>query len=189
MEIIEINSENYKIILSESDLVSFGTDSKSFTSDYISSKSALSTILMKLHEKNGITSKPDSMLVQFFPSRSGGGELFLSYKKKEYYSKRVFKSDSDRSRLHTALFDSLDDMILLLHRFRNDTYFPKSDLFYDGRHYILCIYQNKNAKDLPDYIHEYAHVCITDELAAAKLYEHTECICKNNAAEIISSHF
>lgn len=189
MEIIEINKENYKIILSESDLVSFGTDSKRFTSDYESSKIALSAILIKLHEENGITSKPDSMLVQFFPSKSGGGELFLSYKKKEYYSKRVFNRNPNSSRLYTAVFDSLDDMILLLRRFRNDAYFPKSDLFYGGSHYILCIYQNNAAGDLPDYIHEYARVCFTDELAAAKLYEHTECICKNNAAKIISSHF
>lgn len=189
MEIIEINSENYKIILSESDLASFGTNSKSFTSDYESSKNVLSAILIKLYEKNGIISKPDSILVQFFPSRYGGGELFLSYKKKEYYSKRVLNRAPGCNRLHTAVFESLEDMILLLHRFRNDKYFPKSDLFYDGRHYILCIYQNNTVKDLPDYIHEYARVCFTDELTAAKLCEHTECICKDNAAEIISAHF
>ena len=115
--------------------------------------------------------------------------MFLSYKKKEYYSKRVLNRAPGCNRLHTAVFESLEDMILLLHRFRNDKYFPKSDLFYDGRHYILCIYQNNTVKDLPDYIHEYARVCFTDELTAAKLCEHTECICKDNAAEIISAHF
>ena len=189
MEIIEINSQNYKIILSESDLIDFGTDSKSFTADYAASKNALSAILAKLDIKNGTVSKPDSLLVQFFPSRAGGGELFLSYKKKQQRSNRVFANESDRPRLYTAVFDSLDDMIMLLHKFRKDAYFPKSDLFFDGRHYIMCIYRHSSNKDLPCYIHEYSRVHTADELTAAKLYEYTECICKDNAAERISAHF
>lgn len=189
MEIIEINSQNYKIILSESDLTDFGTDSKSFTADYAASKNALSAILAKLDIKNGTVSKPDSLLVQFFPSRKGGGELFLSYKKKEPYSKLIFTGEPNSRRLLAAVFDSLDDMILLLQKFRKDGYLPKSDLFYDGSHYILCIYEKSIIKSLPYYIDEYAHVFRADDLGAAKLFEYTECICKGNAAERISAHF
>lgn len=117
MEFLVVSKTKLKAILDKEDMIKYKLDATATESDSIVTRRAFREILAVAVEEVGFDTEKDKVLIQLYPSRDGGGELFVT--KLGTLTKSDIRAISDSnnvtmlanvSRLYK--FENLDSLIL-----------------------------------------------------------------------------
>lgn len=146
MEILKINDQKVKIMLTSDDVRRFGLDINDV--DYADSetRSKIWSVLDASRASWSFESGEDKLLVQFYPSRDGGAELFVTKlgrinKKGE---RRLISSEEVtllQARREIYRFGNLDTLLLAARVVSDCPYIKESELYYseDGSYYLFVL--------------------------------------------------
>ena len=175
MHIIKITPHSFKIVLSKEDLKTHGVEnileSKSFLGDFFAEI---------IEETNALYGNPfanGSVNAEFFESKDGGGELFIS---SSCINKEV-----------TYLFMTRDFEILtnLCKRLAVSSTPVDSILFASDNGYSLLLYYTETEDFVFSCLKEYGEVVEANRLKQWMLYEHAKVLIDKKAVEHISDVF
>lgn len=206
MELIPVNSQKLKIILTKDDMASFDITSDDL--DYSSAKTrkALGNILERAKNETGFNIHHDRLYIQVFPSVDGGCEMFLTrrarllpepeakgctYLKKKYGSAFEYPSECGK---YIARSEDFEDIVSLCLRLYKENFFGRSSLHTIGKDYLLKL-DFGHADDLTSdfsrfsFICDYCSVRYADDIPAAYIDEHGKVLIKENAVETIWKNF
>ena len=208
MEIIMINDSKIKIMLSAEELASFDLDTSKLDYSNTETKRMFWDILGRAKRSVGFDTDGYRVLVQLYPSRCGGCEMFvtrLSCTKSEKGDKeqtqiepiinQLPKSPSSRREYEDLYvgafaFESMDHLIRVCKRLSDIGYDGERDAYIgeDKRSYLFL----SNLCECPylpldefSFISEYG-TNENEETARSYVYEHAREICKRHAVEQLS---
>ena len=212
MELIKVNSQKLKIILTKEDMTSFDITNENL--DYTSAKTrkALGSILERAKEQTGFDIKNDRLYIQVFPSVDGGCEMFLTRRARllpepamprcSYYRRKSqlpveYSCENGR---YIVTSQNIDDIIDLCTRMKNEKFYGTSSLYILNGEYLLtldfkrrvpCFTKEREYDEQArfGFICDYCNVCYADELPQAYINEHAEVLIKDTAIETISEKF
>ena len=213
MELIMVNSQKLKIILTKEDMTSFDITSENL--DYSSAKTrkALGSILEKAKEQTGFDTKNDRLYIQVFPSVDGGCEMFLTRRARllpepevprcSFFKRRAslsFDGDFENGK-YIVKSQNIEDIIALCNRMKKEGFCGSSSLYNIDDEYLLtlnfkrrtpCFTKEKDNFDEQErfgFICDYCNIYYADELPQAYINEHAGVIIKDTAVETISEKF
>ncbi|MBR6769179.1 MAG: adaptor protein MecA [Clostridia bacterium] len=190
MELLPINEQKIKIMLSREDLAAWQISCESMDYDTTETRRALWCILDEAKKKTGFDAAKEKVFVQLYPSANGGCEM--------YVTKLAQKNDSAPVTLSKNLplwektlyaFSRLEDMLSACARLAECGFASDSVAYAEMHTYYLSVGnilpQKKRGMcgDISpcDLVSEYGkQIDLTKE---AWLSEHGECICPDHAVE------
>ena len=203
MELIKISNSKLKIMLTPSDMSHFALNVESFGTDGKKTHHAVRLLLDELRDQIGFDADDQHLSVQFFPSREGGCEMFISNLYEYEPCKDTDGGSMKASNKEAPLlglqkrqnecflrdfayrFDSLDHLLMVCRRLLAIGYICESSAFRDhtSRYYLLLSALSASPFSIPDeigFIVEYGSI---ENPSAAKLYlcEHGKPICEREA--------
>lgn len=176
MHIIKITPVSFKIILTREDLQRYGVEN--ILEDERYSGEFFAEIIDRTNSLYGCPFREGSVDAEFFASKDGGGELFLS-------------STRNNKTPHTYLFrtNSLDNLIVLCN-YLAGTHLPQhSTLYFDDNIYCLLMEYEKRDDFLISRIREFGDLKTAGKLEIWLIEEHGKIIMQNHAIEQILFHF
>ena len=203
MELIKISNTRLKIMLTASDMSHFALDIESFGTNGQDTYRAVRLLLDELRDQIGFQGDERHLSVQFFPSREGGCEMFIS-NLNDRESEKGCDGDTMKPNHQNALslglpkkqsncflrdfayrFETLDALLNVCQRLLSIGYICESSAFRDrsGHYYLFLSSLSSSPFSIPDeigFIVEYG--CIENP-TSARLYlrEHGIPICKSEA--------
>lgn len=78
MEFLVVSKTKLKAILDKEDMIKYKLDAMASGSDSMTTRRAFREILAVATEEVGFDTESDKVLIQLYPSRDGGGELFVT---------------------------------------------------------------------------------------------------------------
>lgn len=175
MHIIKISPVSFKIILSKEDIQRCGV-SNIFEHSELSGDFFTEII----DETNRLYGNPftcGSLDADFFESKDGGGELFIS--------KRV-KSEG---RTYIFTTDNPENLIMLCKRLYTLDIKDDKGLYFCNGNYSLLIYSEKRDSILFSVLSEYGNVSKATKLNIWHIQEHANVIIEKNAVSIFANTF
>ena len=191
MELLLITSARLKIMMSAADMAEYAIACDHLEYDVDDTGRALRTILDRARDEVGFDAKGNSVLVQMFPSRDGGCEMYVT---------------KPSSAALPALIHSHAPRIAAVFRFQSATLMvsacqkllPRGDILaseayaaHQGMDCYLLIYTHES--DVfgrePMYLsvaNEYGHQMKSD-YAVAYVREHCRCICQKDAIPTLAT--
>lgn len=154
VEFLVVSKTKLKAILDKEDMLKYKLDATATESDSALTRRAFREILAVAVEEVGFDTDKDKVLIQLYPSRDGGGELFVT--KLGALAKSDIKAISDSnnvtmlaniSRLYK--FDDLDTLILGAKSIHCRDI--PSDVYYINGSYYLCAvekWENGNLSEI-----------------------------------------
>ena len=212
MDIIVINDSKLKVMLTKNDLSEFSLDTA--TLDYTNSetKKMFWNILDKAQQTLGFSTDGHRILVQLYPSKSGGCEMFVTKlgllpnscfegscdegnhiehldKHHVLHCKNSHYSADAKGKLSVFGFDELSSLIGVCRRLRNIGYDGNSSAYRcDNRKYHLFIDGIEELGFMPPdeftFISEYGKAENTEAMSYY-IAEHGEAICASDAVNIL----
>ena len=210
MELIIINENKLKIMLSAEDMKKYGLFSGGDELSFPNAKHALQDILQEVRHTTGFEAdtEKDRIFVQVYPSLEGGCEMFVTkmgllcqsdrgeeiimpaYKEQNAVAPRSTKKSLNVKRTTlTYCFEKLDWMLCACRELKRRRFCGESALYRDkeGRYYLLiCQGFSEDQKSSPScFLSEFGELENTEH---ARLYinENGYCICNEGAVEIMS---
>ena len=174
MEIIKIGSACFKIILSKDDLQKYGAENKFENKDTL--ETFFEDIIHQTNEMYGYPFSESAIDAEFFESKDGGGELFLSTAKQHGKSSAVILSTGE-----------CDNLFLLCSRLKTMAEHEKSSLFTENGIYFLVIFPSKRNDNIIPVAKEFGKCVEAGKLKLWHLEEHARLLCQDNAIEVLSS--
>ena len=214
MDLIKINDNKLKIMLSATDMSSLALDADHM--DYTNSKTreAFRHILEEARDRTGFDAKGNQIYVQLYPSRGGGCEMFvtklgvvctleesnspasqdLSHKKPPTPLPRPKTGErTDRNRTIAFVFDEMEHLLCVCRRLRRRDFPGASEAWLgeEGKYYLLLTERQTTGHSLLfdtsllSFLGEYGHQKNADMI---RLYirEHARPICKEDAVGQLS---
>ena len=189
MEIIQIRSNAIKVILDSQEC----QDYVFLNNDKISDERFLGSIdklLFKVKEKEKIDLSVNKLLIQVYPLKNFGCEIYICDTEEEnMYKDRVASGNLKKNNTYTGVyrFDSLDKLLFVCQRLSAVTDEEGAQAYYDeenGNYYLIC--RSISPKELRfAFINEYAK-----QLKASYAHhvrEHLRCFCEANAIKKLSN--
>lgn len=195
MELILISENKLKITLSECDLRQYDLDCNTIDYDNTETRRAFWSILDEAKHRTGFDAASQRVFIQLYPSKEGGCEMYVT----KLAMKGLKAADGNAKRSHALLplsrrylafsFDTLNELIGVCRRLLSIDFSGCSEAYRtNGGRYLLIIDEpEENA-----YIGLCEHSFIDEfgrreNVRNVKLMtsEHTSCICKKNAVEIL----
>ncbi len=207
MEIIMISDSKIKVMLSADDLKGFDLDTASLDYSNTETKRMFWDILSRAKHSIGFDTDGHRVLVQLYPSRCGGCEMFVTRLSCRYDAekgeqserpeiepvinklppKKSLKKEEHDGRIGAFAFENIENMISVCRRLVNIGYNGESDAYVgeDKRSYLFlsdlepCAY-------LP--LDEFSFICEygtaeNEEATRSYVSEHAKEICKTHAVE------
>ncbi len=176
MHIIKITPVSFKIILSKEDLQKHGVEN--ILEDERYSGEFFAEIIDRTNNLYGSPFKEGSVDAEFFASKDGGGELFVS------------RSGTKKSPF-TYLFrtKNLDSLISLCRRLSECHGHKSSSLYYEENIYCLLLTFDVKNDYIFSLIKEYGHLKASGEFERWSLEEHGKLLIKENAIEQLYLYF
>lgn len=78
MELIRISDSKLKIMLTEADMRRYALSSDHLSYENSETRRAVKEMLQEAHEETGFDAATDRLLIQVYPSREGGCELYIT---------------------------------------------------------------------------------------------------------------
>ena len=78
MELILINSNKLKIMLTEADMIQYELDFNTINYDNIETRRAFWNILDEAKHRTGFDAASDRIFIQLYPSKEGGCEMYVT---------------------------------------------------------------------------------------------------------------
>ena len=209
MELIIINENKLKIILSKPDMDYFGLDENEFHCSLSNAREILNKILKSCQTKtsfDNVDSK-ERLLLQLYPDKDGGCELFVTKLPIDYGSETkenivalekgnppALPSRSEygltkiKKNTITYSFNSIDDLINACQSLKYNKMQSESELYssINGKYYLILRYElNENKKSTPSsHLSEFGALENSENI---NLYvkEYGKCICKEGAIETL----
>jgi len=192
MELIKINSSKLKIILTADDITELGLGSDNKDCEESLSMKSFRDILEKAREQTGFTSGDSRLYVQFYPSKDGGGEMYVTKKQFQnhvYYEKNFGDSAKvPESSTYIAVITSFETLLLLCKRLNNDNYIGESSLYSYNDKYILILCGHSYS-NYYTYLSEYSECSVANSIKLAFIEEHASLIYKNTTVETFCEIF
>lgn len=211
MELIVINENKFKIMMDKNDMKIYGLDEDEFYLSVTNTRDILERILKSCPEQRGFESiaPEDKLLMQLYPERNGGCELFITrlcldntdgYEEEsifmscanedKYLLPRCVKKGTEQKKTSlTYSFKKLDYVFRTCKELKKREYSGNSALYRgeDEKYYlILTPTQKENEKSSPSScLSEFGELENSDSIYLL-LLERGHCICKENAVEIAS---
>ena len=195
MDVLKISESKIKIMLSREDTERLGLDAISADYSDTEVRSKVWNILSRVKSDYGFDYEGEKLLIQFYPSKDGGAELFitklLNLQKK---NEKVMSKSENVTMLDTKpriyKFDKLDELIRAAKIIKRRGGVASSELFYseeDG--YYLNISERGALRF--DHICEFAIISEFATPVAKEKYpyitEHFEKLAEDSAIELLSS--
>ena len=192
MELIVISDARLKVMLSAEELRRYELDGGTAAGDDPETKRALREILDEVKAKTGFDASGERVLVQLYPSRGGGCELFVTKLGKNLSSKPLpeeRRCESGREAvfdLRPAVFsfERLGDLLAVCRQLSRAGYALLSTAYAsdDGR-FFLVLQERLRSSGLPSrlaFVEEYGHRRRgAGDLSYIK--EHSRCIAASDA--------
>ncbi|MBQ9796731.1 MAG: adaptor protein MecA [Clostridia bacterium] len=206
MELIRISDRKMKIMLTPTDMHHFELNADSFGEDSIQMHRAFRLLLEEVKRRTGFEADDHRISVQYFPSREGGCEMFISNvssnsaddeesgscpleKGKALQLRR--QSHNSFHRECAYRFFSLSDLLAVCCRLLKNGYIGSSSAHRDEKdcYYLILNVLSPSPFSIPEdlqFIVEYGSI---ENAAALKLYllEHGSMICNENAVHQLGS--
>ena len=194
MDLIKINENKLKIMLTPLDMQSYDISAEELDSESIETRAAFRTIMDEARNRTGFDTGGNRIYVQLYPSKSGGCELFVTKLglsgqriKKERLALHCPKAPP-KPHIFVFTFEKLEHLLRICRRLQSDSNdFCSSVRRDDFGWYYLLLQENKHEERAAfidpmtlAYIYEYA---IPNDPDSTLLYikEHSTSICENNA--------
>ena len=211
MELLRIGEEKLKIILTHEDLLSFEMNEDDLDYANTETKRMLWNILHDAKSSVGFNADGHRVLVQLYPSKGGGCEMFvtrlgalscdcqpdlrdLNEDEKEedclYRSQRSLSPLPKNGRLGAFCFSCLDDLLSVCRRLASLPHRGRSYAYHsnDGRYYLLLDGLDATgyfSVDEFSFLHEYGSAQ-PPSVTETMLSEHGVLLCPNDAVEKLS---
>ena len=207
MELIVINENKLKIMMSQTDMKSYGLDENEFHCSVINTREILERILHNTPVQTGFEniSVEDRILMQLYPDKNGGcelyvtkitfddkeGALFMPQENEEKYllPKPIQKKQNSKTSLISYRFEKLEHGILaakelILRGFSGESAFFKS---FDGKYYLFINSKQGQINDVKTYAEFLAEFgeSTNAENTYLMLSEYGKCILKQDAVEAL----
>ena len=203
MDLILINEEKLKIILSNRDMLELNINIESLDYSNVSTKKAFWEILDKAKESTGFNADNSKLFVQVFPSADGGCEMFVTkYNSSETLNKNENKNINKKTvkkiEISKFIVSDYDNISNLCKRITDEGYVLKSHLYItEPKKYILILdpYENmpsfykgkQNYKVYPEYLTEYGKCDELTQSLRTQIDEYCTLIIKDKAIEILAT--
>ena len=204
MEYILINESKMKVMLEESDLADM--DISACELDYANpeAKELFGNILGYAKDEFGFDTSGHRVLLQLYPSKDGGCEIFItrlgkleeSDSAKSRSAEEKERKPLKKSKRRRAFrFERLSDLVNVCKRLRESGLSPQSEAFTDinGEWFLFLSYKDDEYSQVLDmipvnelsFIYEYGS---SEDAKALALYlgEYGKAICSSNAVETLS---
>ena len=140
MEFLVVNKTKLKAILDKEDMHRYNLDPESEGNGGAKARRAFREILAKAEEEVGFGTAREKVLIQLYPSRDGGGEIFVTKLTSAQKQNVKAIADSDNVMMLATVkrlykFDSLTDLILGAKCVRYEDI--KSNVYYLRGAYLL----------------------------------------------------
>ncbi len=208
MELIMISQSRLKIMLSADDMQKYSLGTEIDYSDSVTRR-AFRNILREAKEKTGFCAETEKIYVQFYPSKKGGCELYITkitdecdYMDLEYEEtakdrqtklpEHSFgfippRKHTQRERRRAFSFNSAEHLIAVCKRLLSIKWNGKSSAYKgtDGKFHLMLLDRtcsSLSALDRLSFITEYGK---SESFAELEIYllEHGETVCRENAVE------
>ena len=196
MELIRITDEKIKIMLTPSDLSLYELDPET---DSATSPAALRRLLGDLRLRFGVELDDRSVSAQYFPSRSGGGELFVCSIRPKHNEEAAAPLTHSSGCKHAAAsfrwegayrFHTMQALLSACHRLTTVDFLGDSAAYCDsgGRYYLLLRTHARSPFSIPEELSFLTEYGDTENAAQLKVYikEHGELIRSPDAVSILA---
>lgn len=207
MELIVINENKLKVLLNKKDMTEIGLDENEFYCSVTNTREILKKILHNSPIATGFEhiSSDDKILIQLYPEKNGGCELFvtkitlndteevlfMSEENEEKYllPKPIIKKTTSKPPLISYRFDKLEHSIcaakeLLIRGICPESAFYQND---DGKYFLFINTkgQNADARLQTEFLSEFGEIT-NAENSYLMLNEYGKCIFKHDAIETLT---
>lgn len=210
MEFILISDNKIKVMLTEEDLREFEIETEELDYSNTETKRMFWDVLSRAKKLTGFDTDGQRVLVQLYPSRQGGCELFVTKigtlcdadencptkKRAPIFSEKIsFDEDTQNPRktktTHAAFsFDSLKNIIAVCRRLSKIEYshFSSAYIGDDGRYYLILKNVDVSGYTLDKYsfLFEFGNI-ESYEATAAYLAEHSKKLATRSAVSLLST--
>ena len=194
MDVLKISESMVKIMLSKSDVKRFKLDIQSVDYNDITTRNKVWEILDYVKKEHSFNHEGEKLLIQFYPSRDGGAELFVTkLEKLSKKNEKAISSSKDVTLFDTKrmiyFFNCFDDLIKASKVITRSKSIKNSELFYDGDgSYFLEI--TERGKTHNGTITDFAILLEYSQSVPKELYpyicEHCSKLTRGNAIESLS---
>lgn len=189
MELIKISDTKLKIMLTPEDMAHYAIASEALNYENTETRRAVWQILDEAKHRTGFDAATDRVLIQAYPSRTGGCELYIT---KIPGSIGVPERKSDtQGRMRMYAVSSLSDLIALCHALSSAEFSGESEVYAvpdEGYYLALREDEKKDAKTPPYHpAQEFGDPVSAASGKLAYIKEHAECLCPQNAVFHFSS--
>ena len=200
MELIRISDCKLKIMLTPTDMRHFELNADTFGEDTVQMHRAFRLLLDEIRKQTDFEADDNRISVQYFPSREGGCEMFISNLPPPSYEPeqtalccpiqqglQLQKISRGKSFYKECAygFESLSSLIGVCARLYGADYIESSNAFFDsaGRYYLILTVMTVSPFIIPkelNFIVEYGSI---ENATVLRLYlrEYGETICKEDA--------
>ncbi|MBQ8309773.1 MAG: adaptor protein MecA [Clostridia bacterium] len=199
MELIRISDRKMKIMLTPTDMRHFELNADTFGEDSAEMHRAFRLLLEEIKKQTGFDADDNRISVQYFPSREGGCEMFISHLpgSSETAEMPMFHPCGRALQLqpkHKAgafhrecayRFDSIHHMLAVCRRLCEIGYIGNSSAYRDekNQYYLLLTILAASPFMTPDEMNFIVEYGVIENITLLKLYlrEHGKIICSDNA--------
>ncbi len=204
MELIRISKRKLKIMLTPTDMCQFELNPDSFGEDSKQMHHAFRLLLEEIRRRTDFDADDHQISVQYFPSREGGCEMFISRLGSDD-KKATSPSPSEGRALQIRgecppsgsfrkdcayRFESLGDLLSVCRRLRDVGYIGDSAAYRDEKdvYFLFITLRSTSPFVIPDewnFILEYGS---PENAALARLYvlEHASAVCTSSAVNTLA---
>lgn len=208
MELILINENKLKIMMSATDMKTYGLDENEFHCSMINTRRILEKILHNAPICTGFEnmSTDDKILMQLYPEKNGGCELYVTKisldekgganymprenEEKYLLPKAILKKQNTKTALVSYRFERLEHAInaakeLFIRNFSGESAFYRNE---DGKYFLFVNNKQSQTDDEGiniEFLSEFGETT-NAENTYLLLLEHGKCITKDRAIELLS---
>ena len=192
MELILISDSKLKIILTPEDMKKHGINCDDFDYCNTQTRRVFWNILDRAKKKTGFDAASERVYIQFYSSRDGGGEMYVTKicnldAKKEDKSQTQSPSKKDKNDFLAYAFTDIEKLLLVCRILNGKKKKYKSRAYSDadGNCMLFIGLESDGTADALLFIDEFASR--TDSsLAFSFANEHYSCICRESAIETLA---
>lgn len=193
MELIIIDESKVKVMLSPMDMRHFELNVSDMDYEDRHTRMALKAILQEVRQKSGLDVMGDKMLVQVYPSKDGGCEMFISRLSPPSGNGVLPKSLTLLSAQNSIFrFHSFENLLAVCRALHNSGYHLLSSAYQkqDGTWYLHlqenCQKSEKCACGALSFALEFGEY-FGSSVALAYIKEHFECVVEKDAVSKLAS--
>ncbi len=193
MEHILISPGKLKLMLTKHDLDRYKLDCDEIDNENALSRNSFRELFDDVKRVSGFDATDDKVFIQFYPSRDGGAEIYITRLREKKPCECEYGDASIRI-MSVCSFESMQRMLEACAHMSGALPYESSAWSGEGKYFLIC----EDQVTCYDYLHgnrplekrkfigDYGHI-ISDQTAINYVKEHCFCFCEKNAVKILSN--